>query len=125
MLASLVPLAPASQSLSLVEHTLTAIQSIDVPTARVSALKGLAPVWAQLPEHQAYTFWKQLLHEGAARRRSFFLTDLMGLVPLIAKLGGTEALVEMASAVLDICRHNRQQLVTLPKGDTHGEQEDT
>ncbi|MDQ7028703.1 MAG: hypothetical protein Q9O62_02445 [Ardenticatenia bacterium] len=67
-----------------------------VPEAkqRAEVLAGLAPRLAQRPREQLYPLWQETLHMLAARTRRDLLADLGALEPVIAALGGAEAVEE-------------------------------
>ncbi|HEY77350.1 MAG TPA: hypothetical protein G4O00_14430, partial [Thermoflexia bacterium] len=60
------------------------------------------PHLARLPRERLYPLWCETLHVLAARTRRDLLADLRALSPLIAALGGKEAIEETFHAIRDV-----------------------
>jgi hypothetical protein len=73
------------------------------PNDRLAAFRQLAPGWIRLPPSQAYEIWKHTLYACATQRRNHFLTDLVGLMPVIEALGGHAALDETHAVIAQVC----------------------
>jgi hypothetical protein len=73
------------------------------PNGRLAAFRELAPGWIRLPASQAYEIWKQTVYACATQRRHHFLTDLVGLLPIIEALGGRAALAETYTVIAHVC----------------------
>jgi hypothetical protein len=71
---------------------------------RVEALAMLASHLAQLPGETLVPVWQKTLPTWATHTREDLLVDLRALVPAIATLGGTEAVVETFHAIQDVGR---------------------
>jgi len=71
---------------------------------RARALIGLAPHLAALDCARLYPIWRETLPVLAARTRKDLLSDLHALSPVIAALGGPEAIVETFHAIQDVGR---------------------
>jgi hypothetical protein len=64
----------------------------------------LLPHLAQLPCQHLYPPWQETLPILAIRTRKDLLADLRALSPIIAALGGAEAVVETFHAIQDVGR---------------------
>jgi hypothetical protein len=71
---------------------------------RVEALVRLALHLTQLPRQDLYPLWQETLPILAARTRKDLLADLCALEPVIATLGGVEAVAETFRAIRDVGR---------------------
>jgi len=67
--------------------------------ARARALEALVPFLTQLPRSILYSLWCETLSDLARRARQDILSDLRVLAPLIAALGGQEAVAETFRAI--------------------------
>ena len=81
---------------------LAAARAIGDADDRAKALVGLAPHLAQLPCQRLYPLWQETLPILAARTREDLLADLCALAPVIAALGGEEAVAETSRAIQDV-----------------------
>ncbi len=99
-LAALAPHLPPD----LLAQALKAAQAIEREDARARALAALAPLWTQVPRQQAYALWAKTWPALAARRRDDLLFDLTALAPVIAALGGENAVRETFQAIQDVSR---------------------
>jgi hypothetical protein len=106
---ALVDLAPHLPEL-LLSEALAAARQIKDEHARARALAGLAPRLAALPYPIIARLWAEpqdglpLLHSLARRSRSDLLADLRALAPVLATLGGEEAIAEIFRAIQDVGR---------------------
>jgi hypothetical protein len=71
---------------------------------RSHALAALASRLAALPQETLYPLWTTTLNLGATRSGTDVLADLRALVPVLAALGGVEALAESYLASQDVGR---------------------
>jgi len=97
MLSALARYVPSS----LVYKALDVAQGIRDPNERAHALIAMTACSALLPSSVLYNLWRQLLPSLASSVRPDFLSDFRSLTPIIAKLGGTTAVVETAEAIHD------------------------
>lgn len=65
---------------------------------------GLAPYLEHLPAATLYPLWCETLHILASRTRGNVLLDIQALAPVIAALGGKEALFATAQAIIEVGR---------------------
>jgi len=68
------------------------------------ALAGLAPHLAALFRSGLYLLWQEMLPLLARRTRRDLLADLRALSPVVAALGGAEAVEETFLAIQDVGR---------------------
>jgi hypothetical protein len=87
---------------SLLQEALTVAREIESEDARAQALEGLVPHVKQLPVVRLYSLWCETLRRLATRTRRDLLSDIQALVPVIAALGGREALVATAQAIIEV-----------------------
>lgn len=99
-LAGLAPHLPDD----LLPKALAAARAIEFQDYRMEALDGLAPCLAKLSRQHLYPLWQETLHLLAARTRSNLLLDLGALSPVIAALGGAQAMAETFRAIQDVGR---------------------
>jgi hypothetical protein len=71
---------------------------------RSQALEAVATGLRALPTQEVSSWWTENLSQLAAQVRRDFLYDLGALVPVIAALGGSEALTRTVRAVQDVGR---------------------
>jgi hypothetical protein len=64
----------------------------------------VAPRLAALPPEKAHPLWAETLRLSATRSRSELLADLAAFAPVIAALGGAEAIEETGRAIEDAGR---------------------
>ena len=64
----------------------------------------LAPYLTELSHDELYSLWREILPILAAHTRSDLLSDLHTLTPVIATLGGAEAVEETFHAIQDVSR---------------------
>ncbi len=101
-LANLAPhLPPNERETALVDALYTAREITD-PDDRAQALTSLASHLAQLPLPTLYPLFHDTLHHLARRTRRDLLGDLRALLPVLERLGGPEALEELARAIVDV-----------------------
>jgi hypothetical protein len=99
-LARLAPYLPVS----LLDESLPLICAIRDKEYREEALKALIPKLAQLPREQLYSLLQTRLHALVIQGRGALLADIDALSPMIAMLGGAEAVYETAHAIRDVGR---------------------
>jgi len=108
-LAALAPVLAQRQP-ALLGEALAAAQAIKDERRRAQALSALAPHLAALPRETLAALWLEereganLLHALARRARGHLLSDLRALAPVIAALGGEEAVAETFRAIQDVGR---------------------
>lgn len=94
-----------AERLRLLREALEIIWNIDNPHGdRDFVMKEVIEPLRLTPRPELYPLWEETVHVLAARTRQNLLTDLRVLIPVIHCLGGTEALEEMADAILDVRR---------------------
>jgi tetratricopeptide (TPR) repeat protein len=71
---------------------------------RATALRAFVPLLATLPKEQLAPLWEDTLRLSATRSRRGLLSDLAVLAPVIAALGGSEAIEELGRAIQDVGR---------------------
>jgi hypothetical protein len=96
-LASLAPRLPLIDALAMARE-------IEGNEYRVDALAALAPRLAELERPALYPLWAESLPVLSGRTRQDLLTDLRALAPVIARLGGAEAVAETFRAIQDVGR---------------------
>ncbi len=100
-LAGLAPHLPEP----LLGEALAAARWIRDKESRAQVLAGLEPHVAQLPSQQLYPAWQETLSVLAIRStRRDLVSDLRALAPVIAALGGEEAVAETFRAIQDVGR---------------------
>ncbi len=87
-----------------VEEALEVVRGIGDPWDRSQALGELVPHLAELPRAKALFLWGETLGLHAIRSRIDLLADLDILAPVIAALGGSEAVEETCHAIEDVGR---------------------
>jgi hypothetical protein len=86
------------------------IETLDIAMLHLShrwrreTLAQLAPHLARLPRRKLYGLWCDLLYDLAQSSRADLLTDLRELTPVIAALGGQNAITECAQAIIEMSR---------------------
>ena len=84
--------------------TLEAARALGSEEERAAALGALAPQLVRLPLGTLDLLWKETLQLAATRSRKDLLADLSSLVPVLAALGGAEAVAETCRAIQDVGR---------------------
>jgi hypothetical protein len=72
--------------------------------SRATLLAKLAPQMGNLPLEKIYPLWRETLTILARRTRKDLLTDVGALSPVLAVLGGGEAIHETMLAIEDVGR---------------------
>ena len=85
-------------------EALAVARGIEDAWFRSKALGELAPRLAERACSTLHLLWCGALPILAARTREDLLLDIRGLSPVIATLGGAEALNEIARAIQDVAR---------------------
>lgn len=88
----------------LLPEALTAAWAIEDEWHRAEALTGLAPHLSELPVTTLIALWQELLGIWSHRSRQDLLSFLGALSPVIAKLGGKEAIADLFHAIQDMGR---------------------
>jgi len=83
---------------------LAAARAIGNEDDQAEVLADLVSHLAQLPRPHLYSLWQETLPILATRTRKDILADLRALEPVIAALGGAEAVVETFHAIQDVGR---------------------
>jgi len=71
---------------------------------RSKALAGLAPHLVKFSYTALFSLWNETLRFLSTRRRRDLLSDIRALAPVVAALGGGEAVLETVDAIQDVCR---------------------
>jgi len=103
-LAGLTPHLPELDREQVLREALAKAQAIQDVDNRVGVLAGLALRLAELSPASLYPLWCATLPLLARRTRQDLLADIFLLAPIIAALGGEEAVVETFRAVQDVGR---------------------
>lgn len=98
-LAGLAPHLPEPFRSEALRKALGAAKEIRYMDARARALGALVPFLTQLPRPILYSLWCETLSDLAHRTRQDVLSDFRVLAPLIAGLGGQEAVAETFRAI--------------------------
>jgi hypothetical protein len=93
-LAGLAPHLPEPLRREALRKALGAAKEIRYMDARARALGALVPFLTRLPRTSLYSLWCETLSDLARRTRQDILSDLRALAPVIAALGGQEAVAE-------------------------------
>jgi hypothetical protein len=101
---ALVELAPRLAEPAQVESALELARGIEDEGVRAWALAVLAPCLAALPRSQVLPLWEETLCLSTTRSRRDVLADLGALAPVIASLGGSEAIEAACRAIEDVGR---------------------
>jgi len=100
--AALAGLGPQLAALGRPTQALELIVTIAQPDSRAAALRAAAPSLAGLPISDLAPTWVSALQTLGGRDRVNLLSDLGALAPVIAALGGPQAIRATAAAVVDI-----------------------
>ena len=103
-LTGLAPYLPETERVEVLREALAAARAIEGESWRAEALAGLASHLARLPRQCLYPLWQETLPILTARTRKNLLADLRALSPVIAALGGAEAVEETFHAIQDVGR---------------------
>ena len=98
-LAGLAPHLPEPSRREALRKAVGAAKEIRYMDDRARALGALVPCLIQLPRFILYPLWCETLSSLAQRTRQDILCDLQVLAPLIAELGGKEAIAETFRAI--------------------------
>ena len=88
----------------MLREALEAARAIEDEEYRSEVLAALAPRLAELPPATLSPLWSKTIRLLATRTREGLLGDLCALVPVLAALGGTEAMAETFRAIQDVGR---------------------
>lgn len=80
------------------------INPVNDHSLRPALLRSLAAQLETMPLDRMYELWNRTLHSLAAHTRPELLADLGALAPLIARLGGTEAVKESRRTICEVVR---------------------
>jgi len=103
-LAGLAPHLPEELREQVLREALAAARAIEREWGWADALSALAPHLAEWPHDRLYPLWQETLPLLARRTRKDLLSDICALAPVIAKLGGPEAIAETFRAIQDVGR---------------------
>lgn len=95
-------LAPRLAELGYAQEALETVLQIESESSRKDALLRVVPYLLKLPRVTLCSLWRETLRNLARRTRSDLLSDLCGLAPIIAKLGGKEAIIGTFQAIQDV-----------------------
>jgi len=101
---ALAGLAPHLAELGHVQEALATAREIRDEGTRSRALAGLAPHLAEFPFVTLFSLWGETLRILSTRRRRDLSSDIRALAPVVAALGGGEAVAETVGAIKDVCR---------------------
>ncbi len=96
--------ASALASLGQVGEALEVARGIGPEGTRAQILAALAPRVAAMAQAEVLPLWRETLRFSAKRSRRDLLADLAALAPVIATLGGPEAIAETCRAIEDVGR---------------------
>ncbi|GAK58799.1 NB-ARC domain protein [Candidatus Vecturithrix granuli] len=88
----------------LLSEALTLAPAIDYADNRAQALKSVVPRLIEYPVEELLRLWPGVLARLAQRSRQDLLSDLEALTPVIAIIGGDEAIAELARAIQGVGR---------------------
>jgi Trypsin-like peptidase domain len=101
-LAGLAPHLPEPLQVTVLQEALAAARAIANDESRAQSLAGLAPHVKQLPVVRLFSLWCETFRILATRTRPDLLSDIQTLVPVIAVLGGKEALIATMQAIIEV-----------------------
>jgi hypothetical protein len=99
--AELAVLAPHLPD-ALLTRALEVVLAIGNAGQRSAALAILAPYLSAMPAADLYSLWSRTLPRLASRTRSDLFADLRALLPVIIRLGGSQAVADTFQAIQDI-----------------------
>jgi len=103
-LAGLTPHLSEAKRVETLREALGAARVVEGKRWRAEVLAELASHLAQLSCQHLYPLWQATLPILATRTRKNLLSDLLALIPVIAALGGEEAIAETFYAIQDVGR---------------------
>jgi hypothetical protein len=103
-LTSLAPRLPQAEREGVLREALAAAREIEDEYDRSRALAGLGPYLAEFPRTILFSLWRETLRILSTHRRRDLLGDIRALAPVVAALGGGEAVVEIIGAIQDVFR---------------------
>ena len=89
---------------AIILEVLSAARRIETGSMRASTLRAIANDIADYCERNGSQLWVETLKRLCARSREDLLQDLGALSPVIARLGGANAVIEVAHAIDDVGR---------------------
>ncbi|MEB3181642.1 MAG: hypothetical protein VKL59_21795 [Nostocaceae cyanobacterium] len=99
----LIALAEKLPDEKLFPELLAAARQIESESSRADLLIDLAPrLSSQMPLNELFPLWKDTLHLLSRKKRQDLQPDIAALTAVIFKLGGKEAMLELASAIQDV-----------------------
>ncbi len=101
---ALAGLVPRLADLGRVEEALEVARGIGDESYRAQALAALAPKLAKLNRGKLLPLWEETLRFSSTHSRADLLADFDALAPIIAALGGAEAICESCRAIQDVGR---------------------
>ncbi len=101
---ALAGLVPRLADLGRVEEALEVARGIGDESHRAQALAALAPKLAKLNRGKLLPLWEETLRFSSTHSRADLLADFDALAPIIAALGGAEAICESCRAIQDVGR---------------------
>lgn len=84
------------------DEVLLICKGLDMAETRIQVWASLSPRLAQIPLDSLYPMWQSLIRSLASRSRQDLVSDLQGLEPVIAAIGGAEAVGETIRSIQDI-----------------------
>jgi hypothetical protein len=105
VVAKIVPYLPKEQRFQILEEALLALaQEIEQDYLRAEPLAQLAPYVVELPISNVIVLWQKILPDLSKSARRDILVNLCSLTPVIAALGGEQAVAETINAIQDVGR---------------------
>ena len=101
---ALAGLVPRLADLGRVEEALEVARGIGDESYRAQALAAPAPKLAKLNRGKLLPLWEETLRFSSTHSRADLLADFDALAPIIAALGGAEAICESCRAIQDVGR---------------------
>jgi hypothetical protein len=101
---ALAGLLPRQGDIGEVTAALKEAATIDETQDRATVLAYLTQRLSAAEDPTVYESWSHLLQELAKRPRSELLSDLGAFAPLLAQLGGTTAVIDVAEAIAETVR---------------------
>ncbi|MCP4107646.1 MAG: hypothetical protein GY749_19230 [Desulfobacteraceae bacterium] len=95
-------IASCLSSSQLLNDVLAATQAIEDQEARTKILNKLAPQLAKISDDNLFSIWQNVLKNFAHMDRKNFLSGIDAFSPVIAKLGGRDAIFETIHAIQDV-----------------------
>jgi hypothetical protein len=103
-LSALAPRVGEDERTGVLREALHAASTISAERDRARTLAAVAVQTPGLSPDSLRLLWSDALHQSAQRKRADLLGDLAALTPLLAALGGSTGVLELAGAIRDVSR---------------------